>query len=155
MVMMVFTVMLGCHQSPSQRYKLASDTFSDVVDTVTLMSQTDRISLEDLRRFNDVAIVGEALLDEVETAIIEEREFNQWQALDRVLDELIRLQLLLERKQRDGTRSSRSPDDHKDPIGFGGSGDGGKPRLDAGGDGRGRPPTQNEHGWTAGRTRAA
>jgi len=138
MVFGMLVAMVGCENlSSSQRYKLASDTYSTAVEGVTLASRAGAVDLDTIEDFDQVRSAAREILDAWEQAIIDGRNFNGGAAFDELLDAMLRVQLEAERNINDG--HSRGTADHQGSehayyIGFGDRGRSqfGRPRFDDG-----------------------
>jgi len=100
-LMLVLMLAAGCQMSSTQQYKIASDTYSATVETITSLSQMDKIDLDDLERFNDARKVANRILDEMEYHVVANKSFDAQfllLGLNAAIDEMIRVEVIVKRK---------------------------------------------------------
>lgn len=102
----VLFLIAGCSGlSLPQRYKLASNQYAAVLEEITLQSQLGLHSLESLERVNQLRQVAGPAFDQVELTVLEGQQMG-WtfdptlRTVERVVDELIRIQLAASQHER-------------------------------------------------------
>jgi hypothetical protein len=89
-------------KSNSQQYQLAAQSYRLTVDAVTGLSRANLIDLDDLERFDRARSMADALLTRWHETLITGGSFDGLDAINALLDEMIRIQLTSEGAARDG-----------------------------------------------------
>lgn len=85
-------------QSSGQQYRTANLGYSTTVNTVTALSRSNRVSVEQMRDFNELRVTANKYLDEWELSLLnKEEQFNHVDELLKILDEMILIELASKR----------------------------------------------------------
>ena len=110
----LFAFTPGCEMSSSQRYEAASTTYNSAVATMTAMSLSGEISLEDIEKFDVVRKEAQDLLNEWDAALERGEEFDGMTQFNAILIRLVKIKLELEKIDDGGHTGSRgSPESER------------------------------------------